>query len=96
VSIEPSLVLSVLVGIFHAALSVLIRGSAGGRLPLLVAAAILGAWAGDAIFGRLGIDAFTLGDYHLIGASILAWVGIGIVSVIAVLGPTPGRPGRST
>ena len=95
-SIEPSLVLSVLVGIFHAALSVLIRGSAGGRLPLLVAAAILGAWAGDAIFGRLGIDAFTLGDYHLIGASIMAWVGIGIVSVIAVLGPAPGRPGRPT
>ena len=42
-SLEPSLVLSVLVGIFHAALSVVIRGSAGGRLPLLVAAAILGA-----------------------------------------------------
>ena len=38
VSLEPSLVLSVLVGIFHAALYVLIRGTAGGRLPLLVVA----------------------------------------------------------
>ena len=55
-------------------------------------AAILGAWAGDAIFSRLGIDALTLGDYHLLGASIVAWLGIGIVSVIAVLGPNPGRP----
>ena len=73
-NLEPSLVLSVLVGVFHAALSVAIRGSAGGRLPLLVAAAILGAWAGDAIFSRLGIDALTLGDYHLLGASIVAWL----------------------
>jgi hypothetical protein len=88
VSLEPSLVLSVLVGIFHAALSVAIRGSAGGRLPLLIAGAILGAWAGDAIFGRLGIGVLTIGDYHLLGASIVAWVGIGLVSVVAVLGPT--------
>ncbi len=92
VSLEPSLVLSVLVGVFHAALSVAIRGSAGGRLPLLVAAAILGAWAGDAIFDRLGIGILTLGDYHLLGASIVAWLGIAIVTVIAVLGPNPGRP----
>jgi hypothetical protein len=92
VSLEPSLVLSVLLGIFHAALSVAIRGSAGGRLPLLIAASILGAWAGDAIFARLGIGLVTLGDYHLIGASIVAWLGIGIVSVIAVLGPNAERP----
>ncbi|HYH93257.1 MAG TPA: hypothetical protein VD763_08880 [Candidatus Saccharimonadales bacterium] len=86
-TLEPSLILSVLVGVFHAALSVLIRGSAGGRLPLLVLAAILGAWAGDAITGRLGIDVLTIGDYHLLGASLVAWLGIGIVSVVAVLGP---------
>jgi hypothetical protein len=89
--VEPSLVLSVLVGIFHAALSVLIRNSAGGRLPILVAAAILGAWAGDAMFGRLGIGILTLGDYNLIGASIVAWLGIAIVSVVATLGPSPER-----
>ena len=91
-SIEPSVVLSLLVGTFHAALSVLIRGSAGGRLPLLVGAAILGAWAGDAIADRLGLGILTIGDYHLLGASIVAWVGIAIVSVVAVLGPTPERP----
>jgi hypothetical protein len=91
VSLEPSLVLSVLIGVFHAALSVAIRGSGGGRLPILLAAAILGAWAGDAIFGRLGIRLLTLGDYNLIGASVVAWIGIAIVSVVAVLGPNPGR-----
>jgi hypothetical protein len=88
VSVEPALILSILVGSFHAALSVLLRGSAGGRLPAVVIAAILGAWAGDALMDRLGIDALTIGDYHLIGASILAWVGIALVSVVSILGPT--------
>jgi hypothetical protein len=91
VSLEPSLVMSVLVGTFHAALSVVIRGTAGGRLPALVAAAVLGAWAGDAIFDRLGVGLLTLGDYHLVGASIVAWLGIGLVSIMAALGPTAGR-----
>jgi hypothetical protein len=91
VSVEPSLVLSVLVGAFHAALSVFIRGTAGGRLPLLVLAAILGAWTGDAIFARLGISIVRIGDYNLIGASVMAWVGIAIVSVVAVLGPAAQR-----
>jgi hypothetical protein len=93
VSLEPSLVLSVLVGVFHAALSVFLRGSGGGRLPLIVLASILGAWTGDAIFARLGISIVRIGDYNLVGASVIAWVGIAIVSVVAVLGPT-ARPGR--
>jgi hypothetical membrane protein len=90
--IGPALILGALVGIFHASLSVLIRGSAGGRLPLLVGAAVLGAWAGDALADRLGFDVLVIGDFHLIGASIVAWVGIGIVSVVAVLGPSERGP----
>jgi uncharacterized membrane protein YdjX (TVP38/TMEM64 family) len=86
--IGPASVLSLLVGIFHVGLFVLIRGSAGGQLPLLVVAAFLGAWAGDAIGARLGIDLLRIGDYHLVAASILAWVGIGVVTLVAVLGPT--------
>jgi hypothetical protein len=80
-------VLAVLVGIFHAALFVLIRGSAGGQLPLLIVAASLGAWAGDAIGARLGIDLVRIGDFRLVSASLLAWVGIGIVAIVAILGP---------
>jgi hypothetical protein len=91
VSIDPSIVLSVLVGVLNAAIAVLIRGSAGGRLPLILLAAILGAWAGDALLDRLGIDLLTIGDYHLLGATVMAWVGIGIVSVVAVLGPSASR-----
>ena len=89
--IGPALPLSLLVGLFHTALYVLIRGSAGGRLPLVYVAAVLGAWAGDALAARIGIDVLTLGDYRLLGASVVAWIGIGLVSVLAILGPD-GRP----
>ncbi len=88
VSIGPALILAVLVGVFNAALYVLIRGNAGGRLPIIVVAAILGAWAGDALAGRLGFDVLTIGDFHLVGAIVVAWVGIGISSAVAILGPT--------
>ena len=90
-AIGPALILGALVGIFHAALYVLIRGSAGGRLPLLVVASVLGAWAGDALADRLGFDVLMVGEFHLIGASVAAWVGIGVVSVVVVLGPTGQR-----
>jgi hypothetical protein len=86
--IGPAPVLALLVGIFHSGLYVLIRGTAGGQLPLLVLAAFLGAWAGDALGARLGIDLFRIGDFRLFAASAVAWVGIGFVSVIAILGPT--------
>ena len=86
--IGPAPVLALLVGIFNTSLYVLIRGSAGGQLPLLVLAAFLGAWAGDAIGARLGIDLLRIGDYHLVAASVMAWVGIGFVTLVAVLGPS--------
>jgi hypothetical protein len=87
-SIGPALILAVLVGVFNAALYVLIRGNAGGRLPIIVVAASLGAWAGDALAGRLGLNVLTIGDFHLVGATLVAWVGIGISSAVAILGPS--------
>jgi hypothetical membrane protein len=90
VSVEPALILAILVGIFHASIYVLIRGSAGGRLPIIIVAAILGAWAGDALGDRLGIDLFSIGDFRLLAASVLAWIGIGISSAVAILGPSKG------
>jgi hypothetical protein len=86
--VDPAPILAVLVGVFHAALYVLIRGSAGGRLPLLFGASILGAWAGDALGDRIGLDLFAIGDFRLVPASILAWLGIGFVAIVAILGPT--------
>ena len=86
--IPPAPVLALLVGVFHTGLYVLIRGTAGGQLPLLVLAAFLGAWAGDELGARLGLDLLRIGDFRLIAASLLAWVGIGMVAIIAILGPT--------
>jgi hypothetical protein len=87
VTIGPALPLALLVGLASTAIYVLIRGDAGGRLPATYVAAALGAWAGAAIGGRLGIDILTIGDFPLIPAAILSWVGIGIVAVLATLGP---------
>ena len=86
-NIGPAPILAILVGLFNVSLFVLIRGSAGGQLPLLFIAASLGAWAGDALGSRLGIDLLRLGDFRLVAASATAWIGIGIVSIVAVLGP---------
>jgi hypothetical protein len=86
--IGPAIVLAVLVGVFHTALFVLIRGSAGGQLPLLLVAASLGAWAGDELGGRLGLDLLRIGDFRLVAASLLAWLAIGLVAIVAILGPT--------
>jgi hypothetical protein len=93
-TLGPAPILAVLVGVFHTALYVLIRGSAGGRLPLVLLAAVLGAWAGDALGARLGVDLLRLGDFRLLSASALAWLGIGFVALVAVLGPT--RRGAGT
>jgi hypothetical protein len=90
VIIGPALVLSVIVGLFHVSAYVFIRGRAGARLPLLLVAAILGAWAGDAVGTRMAIDPIRVGEFHLLTASFVAWLGIGLVAVLA--GLVPERP----
>ncbi len=89
--IGPAHVLALLVGIFHTALYVFIRGHVSGRIVLTAIAAILGAWAGDAVGGRLGVDPLRIGDFHVLAASVVAWFGILFVGVLAVLGPSPSR-----
>ena len=76
--IGPAPVLSVLVGLFHTGIYLLIRGNAGLRLAFVGLAAILGAYAGQALGTRLG-DPLSIGDFSLIYASLLAWVGILII-----------------
>ncbi len=93
-TLGPAPVMALLIGFLHVSIYVLIRGSAGRRLPLLIVAAFLGAWAGDALAGRTGLDPLRIGDFHLIGASILAWVGIAAVALVAVLAPEAPDPGE--
>jgi hypothetical protein len=90
--LDPAFVLGILTGIFNASIYVAIRGSAGGRLPLVVGAAILGALAGDTLGDRLGLHWFSIGDFRLVAASLGAWIGILVVGVVVVLGPTTKRP----
>lgn len=90
-TIGPALPLALLVGLIHTALYVLLRGDAGGRLPLTYLAAALGAWAGAAIGSRLGIEVLAIGDFGLIPASVVAWLGIGIVAILATLGPQSAK-----
>ena len=91
--IGPALVLSVIVGLFHVSAYVFIRGRAGARLPLLIVAAILGAWAGDTVGARLGIDPLRVGEFNLLASSFVAWLAIGLVAIVAVLVPerAPGE-----
>jgi hypothetical protein len=93
VTLGPAPVLAIFLAVVHVGLFVLLRGSAGGRLPLLFVAAWLGAWAGDAIAGRLGFDLLRVGDFRLVAASAFAWVGIGFVTIVSTLGPERPKVG---
>ena len=88
--IGPAAVLAVIVGLFHVSAYVFIRGRAGASLPLLAVASILGAWAGDAVGVRLSIDPVRVGEFHIVSASIVAWLGIGLVAVLTMLVPERG------
>jgi hypothetical protein len=88
VLIGPAIVLAALVGAFWTAFAVLVTGVAGARLPFVLVLAILGAWAGDALGARLGIDLLAIGDFRLVAASVGAWAGIGLVVLVSILGPT--------
>lgn len=81
---QPAFVLSVLVGAFHTSVYVFIRGRLGLFLPTILVGAILGALAGQAIGARIG-DVLLIGDYSLLWASGLAWLGIGIAMVTSAL-----------
>jgi uncharacterized membrane protein YdjX (TVP38/TMEM64 family) len=83
--IGPAVVLAAVLAVFHVSAYVFIRGSAGSRVPALLAAAFIGAWAGDALGARLDADPIRIGDFHVLSASILAWVAIGVVAIVSIL-----------
>lgn len=89
--IGPAPILAVIVGLFHVSAYVFIRGRAGARLPLLLVAAVLGAWAGDTVGARMAIDPLRVGDFHLLSASVVAWLAIGLVAILAILVPERKR-----
>jgi hypothetical membrane protein len=91
--ISPSVVLAVLVGIFDTGLYLLVRGKTLAPFPFVLIAAILGAWAGDAVGGLAGLSILEVGDFHLPAAAIGTFVGIGLVELLSVLAaPRPAPP----
>jgi hypothetical protein len=94
VALEPAPIFAILLGGFHAALFTFVRGRADPRHLLIFIAAILGAWAGDALGGRLGIDPIRIGDFHVLAASVVAWAGIGFVAIVMIMGPAGGSGRR--
>ena len=96
--LEPAFVLSVLVGSFNTCVYIFVRGRLGLHIPAVLVGAILGALAGQAIGARVG-DALHIGDYSLLWASALAWMGIGIALVTSALAvrkpePPPDKGGQ--
>ena len=90
--IGPAPILAAIVGLFHVSAYVFIRGRAGARLPLLVLAAWLGAWAGDTVGSRVAIDPIRIGEFNVVFASLVAWLAIGLVAILTVL--VPDRTGN--
>jgi len=89
--IGPAPVLALLVGIFHTGVYLLIRGKLGVQVIFVVLAAVLGAYAGQALGARLG-DPLSIGDFGLLWSSLLAWVGIAIAAAAGmVAAPTKRR-----
>ena len=92
--IGPAIVLAAILALFHVSAYVFVRGRAGARVPVLLFAAFLGAWAGDAIDGRLDADPIRIGDFHVLAASVVAWLAIGFVVLLSVMAPG-SRPAGS-
>ncbi len=84
--VAPAVLLAVIVGLFHSGLYLTIRGSAGLRFPFIVTAAVLGAFAGQQVGSRLG-DPLAIGDFGVVWASLLAWLGIVLIVAASMLSP---------
>lgn len=88
--VGPTPVLAVLVGLFHTGLYLLVRGTGGLRLAFVALAAIVGAYAGQALGARLG-DPLAIGDFGLLWASLLAWLGIVIIAAASFVASASAR-----
>ena len=82
--LEPAFVLSVLVGAFHTCIYIFVRGNLGWHVPAVLVGGILGALVGQALGARIG-DVLWVGDYSLVWASVVAWIGIGMALVVSAL-----------
>ena len=90
-TIGPAPLLAALVGVANVAVFVLLLGAARASVLLLVPAAILGAYAGQALGLHLP-DPLRLGDFGVVWATGFAWLGMLVVVLVSQLGPPRRRP----
>ena len=86
-NVSPAIVLSILVGLFDSCMYLVIRGVLRPHLLVVVPAAIAGAFIGQAVGARVG-DPVHVGDFSLIWALVVGWVGILIVVGLASVVPS--------
>lgn len=96
--LQPAFVLSLFVGAFQTCIYIFVRGNLGWHIPGLLVGGVLGALVGQAIGARVG-DLLYIGEYSLLWASLMAWVGIGMAIVVSTLGSrrpqgTADEPGK--
>jgi hypothetical protein len=89
--LSPAFVLSLLVGAFHTCIYIFVRGNLGWHIPAVLVGGILGALVGQAIGARVG-DPLRIGDYSLLWASAIAWIGIGLAIVLSTLSARKAEP----
>jgi hypothetical protein len=85
--IGPAVVLALVVATFHTALYVFVRNRAERHVLFAWLGAVVGALVGNALGARIGGDPLRIGDFSVLWASVLAWAGIGLVSLLSLLGP---------
>jgi uncharacterized membrane protein len=83
--LQPAFVLSLFVGAFHTCIYIFVRGNLGWHIPGVLVGGVLGALLGQAIGSRVG-DLLYIGEYSLLWASLMAWVGVGMAIVVSTLG----------
>jgi hypothetical protein len=88
--VGPAAVLALVVATFHVGVYLLLRGTASLILPIVWLAAFLGAFGGQALALRLG-DPLAIGDFGLAWSSVLAWLGIVLVTAVDQLSPSRDR-----
>jgi hypothetical protein len=84
---SPWLVLVAFVSTINLAAFTALRGRWDRLLPALLAAALVGATAGDAIGARTGLELLRIGDFNVVAASVMAQLAMLMVSLLVHLVP---------
>ena len=91
----PWLLITVLLAVINLAAFLVLRGRWGRIVGLLALASLLGTILGDAVGGATGLELLTLGDYHVLAASVGAQLlMLGTLLLVAML-PTADERAES-